>query len=101
MTATFTFEDGTTITGLETTDYRWYSSDAELDTDLLLNNVFLVTITEGDIVSTIVDRSLAKSKEEDGKYYYRLCEKTAADFNDAIMVDMDYRLTLLELGVTE
>lgn len=98
---TFTFENGTTITGLNTTDFLWYVSDTALDTELLSSDAFTVTITEGDIVSTVCDRSLAETKEEDGKYYYRLTEKTAADFNDALMVDMDYRLTLLELGVTE
>lgn len=96
---TFTFDDGTTITGLETTDYIWYVSNVELNTELLSSNVFLVTITDGENTSLIGNQTLAESKTENGKYYYRLHEKTDADDVTSMMIDHEYRLTLLELGI--
>lgn len=95
---TFTFDNGTIITGLETTDFRWYTSESALDTELL-SNVFLVTVMEGENTSLIGNQTLAESKTENGKYYYRLREKTDADDTNSMMIDHEYRLTLLELGI--
>lgn len=94
-----TFADGQTVADLEL-ERTWFVSDKKID-DIIKGNLSSITISDGEHESTLVDQKIAGTMEQDGKYYYAFCEMDAADVNDSFMVDMDYRLTLLELGVTE
>lgn len=98
---TITLSDGTKITDLEVNGTNFVSK-TKINESIFKGNLDTVTISNGESEVEYTDLIFIQQMEwEDGTFYIAFTEKTASDFNDELMIDMDYRLTLLELGVTE
>lgn len=92
--------DGTKISDLELNGTNFVSK-VKIDESIFKGNLDAVTISDGEREMQYNDLIFIQQQELEDGYYIAFTQKTAADVTDELMIDMDYRLTLLELGLTE
>lgn len=95
-----TLSDGTKISDLELNGTNFVSK-VKIDESIFKSNLDTVTISDGEQEMQYNDLIFIQQQEWEDGYYIAFAQKTAADVTDELMIDMDYRLTLLELGLTE
>ena len=92
--------DGQVIDNLDA-DGTWLISDKEIDRHIFDNNMSTVTVVDGDRNNVFKDQMITAFEVVDGRWWFGFSSRPLEDDTDLMLVDLDYRLTLLELGVTE
>lgn len=101
---TITLTDGQKLTGLEMNGSNFVSKE-KVDETIFKDNLTTMTVSDGEAETTYTDMVFIQQMEwTDGTFYLAFCAKTAAqkmaEDQDAMAVDHELRLTMLELGLT-
>lgn len=97
---TMTLHDGTVLRNLELNGNN-YIADGVLADSVFADNLTSVTITDGETVETFTDMCLVSNREEEGRSWFVLGEKSAQQKQEERVAELEEALALLLSGVTE
>lgn len=102
MKYTITLADGTALENLELNGNN-YISPVPVDNSVFADNLQTVTFTGPDGTTTMKDAMLVSNRVVSGRSWLVFAEKSERqkmeEDTDAMMVDHEFRLTMLELGI--